>query len=62
MIVVDRFEIKHKNGNIVIFSCFQAHAMLMYWKEREGGQAKASTLEKTLRSTGMVEASLLLAP
>jgi len=40
----------------------QAFAMLQHWKEREGPNAKASVLENTLRRTGMVEASLILAP
>ncbi|GFN74764.1 ankyrin-3 [Plakobranchus ocellatus] len=40
----------------------QAFDMLKTWKIREGSNAKASTLERTLRNAGMVEASLLLAP
>ncbi|XP_005108101.2 ankyrin-3 [Aplysia californica] len=40
----------------------QAQQMLLDWKMREGDNAKASTLERILRTTGMVEASLLLAP
>ncbi|CAL1528833.1 unnamed protein product [Lymnaea stagnalis] len=40
----------------------QAYQVLLNWKAREGENAKASTLERTLRNAGMVEASLLLAP
>jgi len=40
----------------------QAQAMLLHWKCREGAAATASTLERTLRAAGMVEASLILAP
>ncbi|BFZ02870.1 hypothetical protein BsWGS_05908 [Bradybaena similaris] len=40
----------------------QVLQMLMKWKNREGDNAKASTLEKILRNAGMIEASLLLAP
>jgi len=40
----------------------QAYSMLLHWKEREAGNAKASHLERILRQSGMVEASLILAP
>ncbi|RUS80047.1 hypothetical protein EGW08_012164 [Elysia chlorotica] len=40
----------------------QAFDMLQTWKAREGGNAKASSLERVLRNAGMIEASLVLAP